>query len=225
MRTGLLLLLTAGVAAAAVPSDANLDTILAKIQQRYERQRDALCGYTGTRVYTLHNSHLSHDTVMKYRVTMSRSSGKHFKLISEQHAGFLARHALTTLVDAEPDSRKQEQQGRLDRANYKFALLGEDVLNGHRCYVLHLSPRRQSKYLVSGKAWVDVESYAVRRIKGQLAKSVSFWVGKPEVEEDFANSGGFWMPSYNSSLSHVKLVGEATVTIRFSNYRFQRCGQ
>jgi hypothetical protein len=91
--------------------------------------------------------------------------------------------------------------------------------------VLQLSPRRKSQYLVLGKAWVDAQSYAVREIKGKLAKSVSFWVGKPEVDARFAKFGGFWMPSHNWSLSHVKLVGKTTVTVEFSYDRFERCAE
>ncbi|MGH9651973.1 MAG: hypothetical protein ACRD6B_00685 [Bryobacteraceae bacterium] len=223
MRAGLFLLLTGATVAGAPLLGADLNTIVNKMQQRSARQNAGMCGYTGTRIYTLHNSHLSNDMVMKYRVTMSRASGKRFKLISKQHPEFLARRALKALVQSEPTTRKQEKQGNIDRANYRFALLGEDVLDGHRCYVLQLTPRRNSQYLVLGKAWVDAQSYAVREIKGKLAKSVSFWVGKPEVDARYAKFDGFWMPSHSWSLSHVKLVGKTTVIVEFSYDRFQRC--
>lgn len=224
MRTALAVLLAAASAAAASPPEPSLDTILNRMQHRRERQNAALCGYTCLRAYTIRNKHLSRPAVMTYRVTTDRATGKHFKLISKQGIGFLVRHAIETLVNSEPRTRKEEQQGEVDRANYRFALLGEAVLNGHRCFVLRLSPRRKSKYLVDGEAWVDVQCYAVRQIKGQLAKSVSFWVGKTKIQQTFADFDGFWMSSVNSSVSYVKLVGDTTVTIQFSDWKFQRCG-
>lgn len=224
MRSCLAVFFAAAAAASAAPApEPSLDTILARMQHRRERQDAGLCGYTCVRVYTVRNKHLSPAAVVTYRVTMDRDSGKHFKLISRQHAGFLVRHAIETLVHSEPRTRKQEQQGEVDRANYRFALLGEAVLDGRRCFILHLLPRRESKYLVNGKAWVDTQSYAIRQVKGQLAKSVSFWVGKPKIQENFADFDGFWMSSVSSSVSHVKLVGDTTVTIRFSGWKFQRC--
>jgi hypothetical protein len=223
MRPGLFLFLTGATVAGAALPGTDLKAIVNKMQQRSALQNARMCGYTATRIYTLRNSHLSNDAVMTYRVTMSRASGKRFKLISKQHAEFLASHALKALVQSEPKTRKQEEQGNIDRTNYRFALLGEDVLDGHRCYVLQLSPRRESQYLVLGKAWVDEQSYAVREIKGKLAKSVSFWVGKPEVDARYAKFDGFWMPSHSWSLSHVKLVGKTTVIVEFSYDRFQRC--
>jgi hypothetical protein len=221
---GIFVLWLAILSAADRPAPrADLETIVAEMQRQHERQQAALCAYSCTRVYTLKNPHLSQNAVMTFQVTTSRAKGKQFQLVSQQHVGFLVRHALMDIVDGEPKTEQEQKQSDIDPNNYKFRLLGEQLLDGKLCYVLELSPRRSSKFLVEGKAWVDAQSYAIRRVQGRLAESVSFWVGRPEVEENFAEMDGFWMPSHNSSLSHVKLVGPTTVDIQFSGYRFERC--
>jgi hypothetical protein len=210
-------------ASAASVAGQTLDTILAKMQQQRSSQRAKLCGYTVERTYTLHNPHLSHDAVMTFQVTMNRETGKHFRLISEQHAGLIVRHALLDIVEAEPKTLKQEQAGEIDTANYKFALLGETALEGKDCWVLKITPKHSSKFLIRGQIWVDAQAYAIVRVKGRISRSVSFWVGAPEIEQDWSDFGGIWMPTYATSFAHVKLAGETRVTIQFSNYQLRLC--
>ena len=54
--------------------------------------------------------------------------------------------------------------------NYQFALLGQEQVGGHSCYVLQLTPKRNDAELVNGKAWIDASSFQIRRIAGTPAK-------------------------------------------------------
>ncbi len=79
-------------------------------------------------------------------------------------------------------------------ANYRVRLLGTEAAAGRNCYVLELAPRIKNRFLIVGKAWVDTGSYAVVRIEGQFAASLSILVGAPHISEEFIEVGGFWLP-------------------------------
>ena len=51
-----------------------------------------------------------------------------------------------------------------------FALLGRETIDGHDCYVLQLSPKREAVELVRGKAWVDASNFELRRIAGETCQ-------------------------------------------------------
>jgi hypothetical protein len=60
----------------------------------------------------------------------------------------------------------------LSPANYDFRYLGEEEINGRHSYVLELRPKREDKHLISGKAWVDSETYLLNRAEGEPAKNL-----------------------------------------------------
>ena len=212
----------------ATPSDSppeDARSIIRKLEETSERQRRILCGYSVTRQYTLHNKHLAHDARLTVLLTYRKDAGKTLKVLSSEHASGIARRAMLDLVAAEPKVKGEgDDDGAVDESNYKFVLLGKEPRKGRLAYHFKVIPQRSSKLLVNGEVWIDAADYAVVRIKGQLSKSISFWVGRPDIEQEFAKFQGFWMPSHNRSVSYVKLAGEADLTIEYSNYRFERCG-
>ena len=89
-----------------------------------------------------------------------------------------------------------------------------------RCYVLALTPRTMSRFLIVGKAWVDAESFGTVRIDGQFAVSISLLVGAPRLREDFVEVNGFWLPGHVRSVTSSFLLGPTELNILFSNYQF-----
>jgi hypothetical protein len=61
------------------------------------------------------------------------------------------------------------------------------------------------------------------RVQGKLAKTPSFWISRPELEQRFENVNGFWLPSFNRSTTHVLFLGEADLTIEYADYHTQSC--
>ena len=72
----------------------------------------------------------------------------------------------------------------MTRENYLFSYLGETVLDGQSYYLLRLDPRRKQAELISGRAWVDKESFLIRRLEGTV-KSPSIWVKTIRVQDQF----------------------------------------
>jgi hypothetical protein len=200
------------------------ETIIKRLQQATDRQSAELCGYSVQRRYTLHNKHLAHDAEVTVLLTYDKNNGKTLKVISSDHASGFIRRAMLEVVGAEPKVKGERgENGIIDEANYKFTFLGQEQLRGRSTYHFKIVPRRSSKLLVDGEVWIDATDYAVVRIRGRLSKGISFWLSRPEVEQDFAKYQGFWMPSYNRSVTDVKLAGEADIVIEYSDYHFKPC--
>ena len=99
-------------------------------------------------------------------------------------------------------------------------MLGTELAAGRRCYVLDLEPRAKNRYLIVGKAWVDAGTYALVRIDGRFAASLSMLVGAPHISEEFVEVRGFWLPAHVRSVASSFLLGPTELDIVFSNYQF-----
>ncbi len=139
------------------------------------------------RHYVLKNSRLSNDIEMTVRWNYRKGIGKTFEILSCNTATGMSRRILDRILEAEVESSRPnaKDRGGVTSENYDFGFLGIELLDGRPCYVLSLHPKRRSHYLVQGKAWIDAGDYAIAKVEGHLAASVSFWVGRPLVTQQF----------------------------------------
>ncbi len=100
------------------------------------------------------------------------------------------------------------------RDNYDFGFAGEEQLNGVRCFVLTLRPKRKDPVLVNGRVWVDANSYLVRKVEGEMAKSPSWWVKDVMLRVQFGEIGGVWTQTTSDAVANVRLIGKYTVNGR-----------
>ena len=84
--------------------------------------------------------------------------------------------------------------------------------------MLSLVPKRNSKYLIQGKAWVDSAEFGLVRIEGYPTESLSFWVGKPFIVQEFDNVGGHWLLRSNKSIVDAKIIGRIELTVSSKTY-------
>ena len=200
------------------PTDNEIgDRITATELQRLNDLRE----YEVIRKYNLRNPHLKHDAVMTVRLRYQKGVGKNFEVIELENAEGMSRRILQKLIDSEAESsrRPSEDQLQVSTANYKFHVTGTGMQRGRRCYIVELIPKHKSKYLLQGDAWVDANEFALVRIQGRPSANLSFWVGKPDIVQDFERVGPFWMPAHNRSESHGMILGSSVLTIEYSEYR------
>lgn len=114
----------------------------------------------------------------------------------------------------------EKARHQITAANYRVRLLGTELAAGRTCYILQLAPRTRNHLLIVGKAWVDAESYAVVRIEGQFAASMSILLGTPRISEEFIEMNGFWLPGHVRSVTSSFLLGQTELNILYSNYQF-----
>jgi hypothetical protein len=156
---------------------------------------------------------------MDVEVNYDLGSGKRFQIVSQTGSKFLLEKVLKRAVDSEKEASQQKTPSTMTPANYRFQLLGNEVLGGRPAYILDVQPIVASKFLIRGKIWVDAADFAVAKMETQPAKSPSFWLSRTEIHFTGAKTSGFWMPQKLISDTSVRIGGRAVLTIDYGNYQ------
>jgi hypothetical protein len=195
--------------------------IVSKMERRMSRQSATLCSYSALETYTLSNRHLHAGSEMKVRVTYHHDKGTKYQVISDTSKG-IAKRVFENLLHEQTTAHREKSAG-INSSHYEFDLKGEEGCGNRQCYKLQIRPRHRTRFLVDGFAWVDRRTYGIVRVEGRLAKSPSFWIKPPEIEQTFEARDGFWLPASNRSSTHVLFFGEADLTIAYSDYHVKAC--
>jgi len=207
-------------AASVAPSS---DEILARVESESNRRHVLLQEYSGSRQYTLQNLRFGKQAAVAVLMNYRQFEGERYTVLTRSGSdrlGDIIDKVLASEAGASlpPENARHE----ITSANYRVRLLGTEVAAGRSCYVLDLTPRMKNRFLIVGKAWVDVDSYAVVRIEGQFMASLSILVGAPHISEEFIEVHGFWLPAHVRSVASSFLLGPTELDILFSNYQLDR---
>jgi len=151
-----------------------------------------------------------------------RAPGKYS--VEKRSGSIVGAQVVKRIVEHEVDIGASSQKSRsaaVTRENYLFSYLGEAVLDGQSYYLLRLNPRRKQPELLSGQAWVDKESFLIRRLEGTV-KSPSLWVRKIHLQFDFDSARGMWVLSNMVAVADVRLLGARKLTSQVLNYEVAR---
>jgi hypothetical protein len=216
-----------GVAASGQDNHApaRAPTISEVVNQLVEHNQDRanrLRYYTSQRHYHLeyHGFPHSADAAMDVEAIYSAPS-KSFRVLSESGSPKLINHVLKKLLKGEQDAASEQRRNALTPENYNFALLETAIEDGRCLFVLQVDPKTPSKFLFSGKIWIDAEDYAVKRVEAEPSQNLSFWIRNTEIRHVYSKVGEFWLPKQNTTVTKVRLGGIATLTIDFDKYEFQ----
>jgi hypothetical protein len=66
---------------------------------------------------------------------------------------------------------------------------------------------------------LDKQSFFVRRIEGEIAKTPSWWLKRVRVNLVFAEFEGTWLQTSMEAVADVRIVGLHTLTSRIVDYR------
>ncbi len=169
-------------------------------------------GYTLFREYRLFGTDLSTSTSrVLAEVDYVPPTNKQFairKTEGNEHGERIVRRVL------EHEVRLAKESGSSDfcTANYDFALLGQEALNGRPAYVLRLSPKHATTELLRGKAWVDAANFLVVKVEGEPAKSPSWWIKDLRIVIDYGRADGVWLPLSTRATADLRLLGTHTLT-------------
>ena len=112
----------------------------------------------------------------------------------------------------------------LSAANYDFAFLRDELLDGHRCFVLAMIPVRRDKTLIRGQVWVDAESYRLRRMEGAPGRPPSWWLRNSSIVLLYGDVEGMWLQTASESSADVRLIGRHTMLSRDLQYEISQPG-
>ncbi len=184
-----------------------------------EKARDARIGEVKSiRRYVLRNPHWTKEAVANVLFTYQPDGQMHYEVLSMKAEGSQQR-ILQRILDGQVETAsKKSEDPSISPQNYQMKPIGHETIQGRRCLVVQLTPLRKSKTLIEGRAWIDERESAPVRVEGRTAKSVSFWVGRPYIVQDFRKVGDFWLSSENHSVADVKIFGKTELQISFLDY-------
>jgi hypothetical protein len=68
---------------------------------------------------------------------------------------------------------------------------------------------------------VDKEDFGVVHVEGRPADSLSFWIGRPVVIQDFEKLSGYWFATRRHSFMNGLLTGPSELTVEYSDYQIR----
>jgi hypothetical protein len=210
-----LLRVQAASEAVDIPSASD---VVAHLMERDAERQVALSGYTATRRYRLDNK--TRHASMTVHVTVNPDGSKNFAILDESGSGTVRKHVLHKILEEESaaSNPKLRGQSQISPENYWFESAGVEMVNDRRAYVIDLKPRKESKYLIAGRIWVDAEDYAVMRVEGKPAKNPSFWTKSVHFVHEYKKNGLFWFPVSNRSETDARIFGRADLVIEYFDY-------
>jgi hypothetical protein len=200
--------------------DMTGDELFRKLLE-HNRIRDArLQQYTAVRAYEVTNDHGKSYAREVVRVAYQAPDHKSFQIESEEGSAMVRNMVLKRLIESESEtsSGRAHHDSAIKPANYEFNLLGEQDVGPYHCLLVEATPKRKDKYLFEGKVWIDTQDYAIVRIAGQPAKSLSFWITRADFVRQYQKIGEFWLPAQDETLVRMRMAGRKILTIQHRDY-------
>jgi hypothetical protein len=208
-------------AALAVPADGpETDRIVDQMIRRQESRFDGIGAFSRLQRYSVTTDRFGLKAELVARVHRDLRQGKTYEVISRSGSEAIQNHVFKPLLEAEVETSHHAPE-LLTREFYSFRLAGEAEFNGRRCYLLETKPKQREKRLLKGKLWLSKEDFGIVHVEGKPSESLSFWVGKPMILQDFTKIGDFWWAARRQSYIDNLWLGKADLTIDYSDYRFE----
>ncbi len=190
------------------------DEIVSKMQQVQAEAHDHSVPYTVTREYQLSSDKAQQaKSQVMAQINFVPPSQKDYT-VRKVEGSDRGTDIVRRVLKHESEMASHAESHELTTRNYQFALLGQEAIDGHNCYVLQLTPNRHEPELVNGKAWVDATSFQIRRIEGTPAKSPSWWIRDLHVTINYGAVQGIWTQLATRAVAEVRLLGTNTLTSR-----------
>jgi hypothetical protein len=197
------------------PDVRNIVQAMLKAQQENQARSRA---FTVKRGYHLFDKQEREKAKVVANITVLPPNSKEYQI--ESSSGGMGEKVLRDILNKETEQPKDADRKELSPDNYDFQLLGEDSLDGRRCYLLGLNPKRQEKELLRGRMWVDAENYRIHRIEGSPVRNPSWWIRDLYVLMNFAEVDGMWLRTFMHAVANVRFKGKYVMESRDLAYQF-----
>jgi hypothetical protein len=192
-------------------------------EQRQQRQKSSLAAY-------------SDDTLMVADLPSTRQKGEYelkrsysapgtvkFTPVKFVGDSFVKTNVLIRLLQSEVEhaSKNDGSLTAISGANYKFSHKTSEVMDGRLVHVYQVRPHKKRVGLFKGKVYIDASNGALLRAEGTMVKSPSVFIRKVEFVQDYADIGGFMLPTRLHSVSKVRILGKTIVDVFHRDYKPQ----
>lgn len=220
--TGLVCAILIGAAAMSAqasftsPPPVDLDTIVGRMIHAQHQNAAHARAFTVKRDYQLLDNDRESKAHVVANITFVPPHQKQYQI--ESARGGLGEKILRDVLTRETEAPKVPGSTAISTDNYEFQLIGTEIVDGRRCYILGLNPKRNDKNLVRGQAWVDAETYNIRKIEGKTAKSPSWWIHDVQILMSFAEIDGMWLRTFTRAVANVRFKGRYEMVSRDLEY-------
>jgi hypothetical protein len=139
-------------------------------------------------------------------VTFLPPQSKSFAIV--QSTGGMAERMVRKALEREVELARDPTVSQIVPANYDFEYAGEESVQGKRCFVLLMHPKRNTKDLLNGRLWVDAERYSIRQVEGEPAATPSWWVKNVHLLLTYADVDGMWIQTGTEATAHIRMAGD-----------------
>jgi outer membrane lipoprotein-sorting protein len=211
-----LLGLLAQVASAQTGKAPDVNSIVDRMMAALQENRAHLRAFTVKRHYQLLDKQSQPKAEIVAEITYHPPGPNQYHI--ERSSGGMGEKVLRDILTKDTETTTDTRRRDLSRDNYDFQFLREDKLDGSRCYVLAMVPKRDEKELVRGQVWVDAQSYKIRRVEGKPMKSPSWWLRDTSILMTFADVNGMWLRTATYAVSSLRFKGQYTMVSRDIEY-------
>lgn len=214
----ILVCLLAGIAAAQTNATPDVSSIVDRMLRAQQENKARVRPFTVKRGYLLLDKQDQQKAQVVANITVLPPDSKYYNI--ESSSGGMGEKVLRDVLSKETESPKDAQQKALSLENYDFQLLGDETIDGRRCFLLRMNPRREEKDLLRGRIWVDAENFNIRRVEGTPAKNPSWWIHDLHILMSFAEVDGMWLRTFTHAVANVRFKGRYVMESRDLEYRF-----
>jgi hypothetical protein len=197
--------------------------IVTRMMEHNAQRQAMLQHYASDRTYHLEYSGTAgdHHADMVVHADYTAPGHKHLTVTSESGSKVLCAEVLRKLVQGEEETAagRDWQRAMFSPETYNLQLLGREQLGGVSTWVLRVEPKVASRVAYRGQIWVSTEDFATVRVLAEPAKNPSWLLTHSSFDARYMRLGAVWLPETNVSRTHVRIGGDATVTINYGNYQ------
>jgi hypothetical protein len=212
-----------GVAGGEAPKVLTVDEIVLRMMAKNEARQADLAGYSSERTYRVEYRGTGGERYAEIlvRAEYVGAGQKLLTVVEQSGSKVICERVLRKMVESEQEvsEKANRAQMMLSPQNYKIALEGKDEVDGVPAWILSVSPKSESKFTYLGRVWVSMEDYAVIRVQGEPAKNPSWWLTRASFDWKYEKHGEFWLPEKSIAVSHVRIGGDAKLTIEYGAYQ------
>jgi outer membrane lipoprotein-sorting protein len=220
----LVLFLSAIPIPAQQPDDA---TIVRDIDAAVKTRLDHIAGYTVHEHYAVYrdNDEIHPVAEMLVKTVYRQETGKSYTILTESGSAIIRSQVIGRLLDNEKTINQpgNRELSWLTSANYEMKVKpgGTQLLDGRSCYLISLTPRRKTPYLVDGTLWVDSRDFQIAKIEGVGSKSPSILTGTVQMMRQYTEIDGWAMAAHARAVSSSFLFGQTIVKIDYQDYAIE----
>jgi hypothetical protein len=102
--------------------------------------------------------------------------------------------------------------------NYKFKYKGMNQAAGQDVHVFEVTPKKKRDRMFKGEVWIDARTFLKVQESGYLVKNPDLMIKRVAFTRKYEIRDGISVPVQVQSVTDVRFVGKAELTIDFSNF-------